>query len=42
MVGVEEEGDPVLGLVEDFREEDEVGGVFGGCLDVNSSQFDCS
>ena len=37
--GVEEEGDPVFCLVEDFGEEDEVGSVIGGGLDVDASQL---
>lgn len=39
MPGVEEEGDPVFCLVEDFGEEDQVGGVIGGGLDVDASQL---
>ena len=35
-----EEVEPILGLVECFGEEDEVGAVGGGGLDVHASQFD--
>lgn len=38
--GVAEEVEPALSLVEDFREEDEVGTVNRSGFDVHSAQFD--
>ena len=38
--GVAEEVEPVFGLVEGFGEEDQVGAVCGGGLDVHAAEFD--
>ena len=38
--GIREELQPVLGLVEYFRDEDEGGAIWSGGLDVDASEFD--